>query len=185
VKILIACIGNIFLGDDGFGPEAARALAAAQLPQGVKLVDFGIRGLDLSYSLLESWDAVILVDVVSRGGVPGTLYLLQPGAIPEAAAGLDPHALDPVSVLAGARSLGEITAEIYIAGCEPLDFGDELEGRMGLSPQVAAALPEMTKMVKELVGRLEEKELQTQGGITCCVANVKEERWEPLELHCS
>jgi hydrogenase maturation protease len=165
MSILVACIGNIFLGDDGFGSEAARALAAAHLSADVKLVDFGIRGLDLSYSLLEPWQAVILVDVVSRGGTPGTLYLLQPGLIPEAAAGLDPHALDPVSVLAGARSLGEITAEIYILGCEPKDFGDELEGRMGLSPEVQSAIPQTVKMVRDLADRLLQAESQPTGAI--------------------
>lgn len=77
-RILIACIGNMFLGDDGFGVEAARVLAAAGLGSDVKLVNYGIRGLDLAYALLDPWESVILIDAVARGGAPGTLYLLQP-----------------------------------------------------------------------------------------------------------
>ena len=158
-RVLVACIGNIFLGDDGFGVEAACALAAAPLGPDVKLVDYGIRGLDLAYGLLEPWQTVVLVDAIVRGGEPGTLYLLQPseGDISLNEAGLDPHAMDPIRVLAMARSIGEVSAEVYILGCEPLDFGDELEGRMGLSPQVEAAVPESVKMVQELLERLRER----------------------------
>jgi hydrogenase maturation protease len=156
-EILVACIGNIFLGDDGFGVEAARALAAAALPAHVRVIDFGIRGLDLAYALLDPWQAVVLVDAVPRGGAPGTLYLLQPESQTEDARGIDPHSMDPVRVLATARSLGDVTAELYIVGCEPLNFGDELEGRMELSPQVAAAVPEAVAMVQDLVTRLKEQ----------------------------
>jgi hydrogenase maturation protease len=153
--ILVACIGNIFLGDDGFGTEVARALAVAGLGPDVPVVDYGIRGLDLAYAMLEDWRAVVLVDAIQRGGSAGTLYLLQPGGQNKAeGTGLDPHSMDPVSVLAMARSQGEVTAEIFIVGCEPLDFGDELEGRMGLSEPVSAAIPEAVAMVRELVERL-------------------------------
>lgn len=155
--ILIACIGNIFFGDDGFGVEVARALASTCLPKGIEVRDYGIRGLDLTYALLEPWKAVIFVDAVCRGAQPGTVSLLQPaGAHRDEArsTGLDPHALDPVQVLASARSLGTVTAEIYILACEPRDLGDELEGRMGLSPEATAAVPEATKMVKELAFEL-------------------------------
>ena len=156
-RILIACIGNIFLGDDGFGTEAATALAKRTWPAGVKLVDYGIRGLDLAYAMLEPWDAIVLVDVISRGEAPGTLYLLQPLQTPEAQRGIDPHSMDPATVIATARSLGSVTAELYIVGCEPLDFGDELEGRMGLSPPVEAAVPGAVQMVRDLVVRLVER----------------------------
>jgi hydrogenase maturation protease len=155
-RILIACIGNIFLGDDGFGVEAARALARVELGANVQLVDFGIRGLDVAYALLEPWQAVILVDAVSRGEQPGTVYLLQPAVKSgySGEVGLDPHTMDPARVLAMARSLGEVTAAIYIVGCEPLDFGDELEGRMGLSAPVEAAIPEVMRTVQDLLHRL-------------------------------
>lgn len=155
--VLVACIGNIFLGDDGFGVEAARALCAAPLPPHVRVVDFGIRGLDLAYALLDPWQAVVLVDVIARGGAPGTLYLLQASG-PEAddQPGLDPHSMDPLRVLVMARSLGDITAEVFIVGCEPLDFGEELEGRMGLSPPVAEAVPAVVPFVLDLLERMKE-----------------------------
>jgi len=154
--ILIACIGNIFLGDDGFGVEAARVLATQPLGADVKLVDYGIRGLDLAYALLGQWQYVILVDTVARGSAPGTLYLLQPSESEMAAnpAGLDPHSMDPVRVLGMARSLGAVSAEVFIIGCEPFDFGDELEGRMGLSQQVEMAVPGAVEMVHDLLQRL-------------------------------
>lgn len=158
VQILIGCIGNIFLGDDGFGVEAARALAAAGLPAEVELVDYGIRGLDLAYALLHPWRAVILVDAVARGGAAGSLYLMEArdkradeGLLSDS---VNPHAMSPALVLELARSLGTVTAPIYIVGCEPQDFGAELEGRMGLSPAVAAAVPEATKMVRGLIDQL-------------------------------
>lgn len=157
-RILIACIGNIFLGDDAFGVEVARAFSAEALPDGVKLVDYGIRGLDLAYALLEPWRAVVLVDAVTRGGEPGTLYLLRPENTPSdgVETTVDAHSMDPMRIMAMARSLGEIHAEVYIVGCEPLDFGDELEGRMGLSSEVAAAVPEAGGMIANLIEKLTE-----------------------------
>jgi hydrogenase maturation protease len=157
-QILVACIGNIFFGDDGFGVEVARALASRPLPEGVRIVDYGIRGLDLTYALLEPWKAVIFVDAVCRGERPGTLYLLEPQGTHHGFASLDPHALNPVQVLAAARSLGTVTAAIYIVACEPHDLGDELEGRMGLSPEVEAAVPEAVRLVDERVALLREAE---------------------------
>lgn len=155
-RILVACIGNIFFGDDGFGVEVARALAQSKLPPEVRVVDFGIRGLDLTYALLEPWRAVIFVDAMHRDGRPGTLYLLQPQGANQACASLDPHALNPAQVLAAARSLGTVSAEISIIACEPHDLGDELEGRMGLSPEVEAAVPEAVKMILERIALLHE-----------------------------
>lgn len=155
--ILVACIGNIFLGDDGFGSEVALALSRAALPSEVQVVDYGIRGLDLTYALLGPWNVVVLVDTVSRGEAPGTLYLLQPDDSASDQAGpvrIDPHALDPVAVIRTARSLGEVSAEIYIVGCEPMDFGDELAGRMGLSEPVEAAVPAAAAMVAHLTAQL-------------------------------
>jgi hydrogenase maturation protease len=156
-RILIACIGNIFLGDDGFGVEVARELSAMQLSSDVKLVDFGIRGLDLAYALLHPWQAVVMVDAVKRGGTPGTLYLMQPSDTATVPPGVDPHAVDPMRVLSTAKSIGQVNAELYILGCEPRDFGDEYEGRMGLSLQVQAAVPEAASMVREMVSRLEQR----------------------------
>src|SRR4051812_15952001 len=102
--VLVAGLGNIFLGDDAFGVEVARSLAARPLPSGVSVRDFGIRGFDLAYALLEPWSAVILVDALSRGDAPGTLYLLEPnlaglGASATSETEMNPHSMDPVRVL--------------------------------------------------------------------------------------
>ncbi len=162
--VLIAGIGNIFLGDDAFGVEVARSLAKRQLPRGVTVRDFGIRGFDLAYALLDPWDAVILVDALPRGADPGTLYTMEPNlagmgnpASPDMA--MNPHGMDPVRVLHLAASMGTIAARVLIVGCEPQDFGDELEGRMGLSAAVQDAVEGACDMVEELIASiLSEKE---------------------------
>jgi hydrogenase maturation protease len=156
-SILVAGVGNIFLGDDGFGVEVASALRLRSLPQHVLVKDFGIRGFDLAYVLLEPWDAVLLIDALPRGERPGTLYLIEPelpeeGASPDVA--LNPHGMDPVRVLQLAASMGKISAKIFVVGCEPMDFGDEFEGRMGLSLPVQAAVEEACDMVCRFVERL-------------------------------
>jgi hydrogenase maturation protease len=159
-ETLVACIGNMFLGDDGFGCEVARVLEVTDLPSTVKVVDYGIRSLDLLYALLERYENVILVDAIRRGDNPGTIYILQPTGgetLPAAQRIIDPHSMDPMHLLAMARSLGEITAEIFIVGCEPLHFGDELEGCIGLSESVKAAVPEAAKAVLQLINRLDRK----------------------------
>src|ERR1700677_2484071 len=158
VRILVAGVGNIFLGDDGFGVEVALALSNRPLPENVKVKDFGIRGFDLAYALLDPWDAVIIVDALPRGEAAGTLYVLEPdlaaltGASAETA--INPHGMDPVRVLHLAASQGTISAQVLVLGCEPQDFGDELEGRMGLSSPVQAAAEEAAKMVLELAARI-------------------------------
>lgn len=158
-KILVAGVGNVFLGDDAFGVEVALSLAKRRLPQGVVVKDFGIRGFDLAYTLLDSWDTVVLVDALPRGEAPGTVYLMEPdlsglGDPASPAMALNPHGMDPVQVLNLAASLGAISARILIVGCEPHDFGDEFEGRMGLSEPVQAAVEEAANMVEGLVGRI-------------------------------
>jgi hydrogenase maturation protease len=156
-KILVAGVGNIFLGDDGFGVEVALALSQRQLPESVKVKDFGIRGFDLAYALLDPWDAVIIVDALPRGQAAGTLYVVEPdlASLPGAAsAAINPHGMDPVQVLNLAASQGTISAQVLVVGCEPQDFGDELEGRMGLSAPVQAAVEEAAKMVLELAARI-------------------------------
>jgi hydrogenase maturation protease len=153
-RILVACIGNIFLGDDAFGVEVARELVGYNLPETVVVVDYGIRGLDLAYALLESWHAVVIVDALAREGAPGDLYLLEIEPDAEDETGLDPHSMDPFRVFSLARSLGDINAPIYVVGCEPASLGDEFEGRMGLSEPVAAAVPDAAEMVERIVRRL-------------------------------
>ena len=154
-NILIACIGNIFLGDDAFGVEVARALSARSLPANVKLVDFGIRGWDLTYSLMEDHDAVILVDAVPRGEAPGTLYLIEPdvndaGSSPQDIQ-LDAHNLDPAKVLRLAASLGGRQNRILLVGCEPTPMDSEQDMAMGLSDAVGAAIPQALNMIESLL----------------------------------
>ncbi len=157
--VLVAGVGNIFLGDDSFGVEVARSLSKRSLAEGVSVKDFGIRGFDLAYVLLDPWDAVIIVDALPRGEVPGTLYTMEPNLSnmgnPESPdMAMNPHGMDPVRVLHLAASMGTIAARVLIVGCEPQDFGDELEGRMGLSPAVQNAVEPASDMVEELVERI-------------------------------
>ncbi|MGB7553617.1 MAG: hydrogenase maturation protease [Candidatus Korobacteraceae bacterium] len=157
-RILIACVGNIFLGDDAFGVEVARELATRQLPEGVSVIDFGIRAFDLAYALLDPWDAVILVDAVPRDDVPGTLYTIEPelnsiAAAETCDAPLDGHSMDPVKVVQLAQSMGSITARMLVVGCEPADCGGE-EGRMGLTEPVQNSIAAAADMVEELVEQI-------------------------------
>lgn len=165
-RVLIACIGNIFLGDDGFGVEVARRLMSRrtrQYPQGVEVVDFGIRGIELAYTLLDDYDTLILVDAVPRGGPPGTLYLLEPKltdigpeqGVEAGRVALDAHSMDPVKVLAFARTLGAQPIYTLLVGCEPTPMGDDYtEMQMGLSEPVHAAVNEAVKMIDSLVEKL-------------------------------
>jgi hydrogenase maturation protease len=154
-RILVAGVGNIFLGDDGFGVEVALALSKRQLPENVSVKDFGIRGFDLAYALLDPWDAVIIVDALPRGQAAGTLYVVEPDlAAASAETAINPHGMDPVRVLNLAASQGTISAQVLVLGCEPQDFGDELEGRMGLSAPVQAAVEDAANMVLELAARI-------------------------------
>jgi len=149
--ILIACIGNIFLGDDGFGTEVARQLAGRPLPPDVILKDFGIRGLDLTYALLEPYDLVILVDAYARGGEPGSIYLLEPDpGQGDSPAQLETHGMNPVNVLRMVKSMGGPSNRVLLVGCEPLDLGSDEEGKLGLSEPVAAAVGEAVKMIEKL-----------------------------------
>jgi hydrogenase maturation protease len=167
-RVLIACIGNIFLGDDGFGVEVARRLISRTTkpyPAGVEVVDFGIRGIDLAYALLDDYDTLVLVDAVPRGGSPGTLYLIEPnltGMSPEKGAiagrvALDNHSMDPVKVLSYARTLGAKPIHTLLVGCEPsrvLGGEDDAEMQMGLSAPVQAAVDEAVKMIDSLIEKL-------------------------------
>jgi hydrogenase maturation protease len=164
-RMLIACIGNIFLGDDGFGVEVAQRLMTRQYPASVQVVDFGIRGMDLAYALLDDYDMLVLVDAIPRGGSPGTLYLIEPdlsGMTPEKGVeagrvAVDNHSMDPVKVLAFARMLGARPMPTFVVGCEPatvLTGEDYAEMYMGLSEPVQAAIDEAIKMIDSLVEKL-------------------------------
>ncbi len=146
-RVLVAGIGNVFLGDDGFGVALAGRLARRALGEGVDVVDFGIRGMDLALALGD-YDAAILLDATPRGEPPGTLYVIEPSA-PEGAA-VDAHGMDPVQVLALAHALGATPPRTFVVGCEP--GGEETMGE--LTAPVSAALDEAERLVCELLDEL-------------------------------
>jgi hydrogenase maturation protease len=152
VSILIAGIGNIFMGDDAFGSVVARRLAQRSWPDGVRVMDFGIRSLDLTYELLDPHDAVILVDVVPRGGAPGTLYVIEPEVAPSTTdITMEGHTMNPVEVLRMAAALGGPVQRIFLVGCEP---GSVEEMQDGLTDAVRRAADEAIALIESLVGDL-------------------------------
>lgn len=158
-RVLVAGIGNVFLGDDGFGVEVARVLGERPPHPGVEVVDFGIRGFDLAYALMDAYDAAILVDALPLGKAPGELTLLEPttAGLPASAA-IESHALNPVAVLAHVRRMGGTLPQVFVVGCEPADLGEENVGRMGLTAPVAAAVAGAADLVEAVVARLYERE---------------------------
>ncbi len=161
--ILVAAVGNIFLGDDAFGIEVVQRLAARPLPPEVQVHDFGIRGFDLAFAL-DSANTIILVDAVSRGQAPGTLYTIEPdienldednasdAQLPNG------HAMDPVQVLRLAKQLEVLPGRILLVGCEPETFGPENEGVMGLSAPVEAAVDRAVELIESLIAKLRTEE---------------------------
>jgi len=169
-RILVAGVGNVFLTDDGFGPEAARRLAVESLPAGVSVVDYGIRGMHLAYDLLAGYDTLILLDALPRGGAAGDVTVLEVGEedLPGARAGdgasapigggadqaparpvaFDAHGMDPAAVLASLGALGGRLPRTFVVGCEPGDVGEGI----GLTPQVAAAMDRALSAIRVLVG---------------------------------
>ncbi len=159
--ILIAGIGNIFLGDDGFGVHVAQRLLRRGMPDGVRVVDFGIRSFDLIYALLDRYDVTILVDAVSRGGAPGTLYTIDPDLteIQAHPVEFEAHAMNPMSVLRMAKAMGGELGRILLIGCEPETLGPE-EGMLGLTPCVESAVERAVGVVDSLVAELLESTSQ-------------------------
>lgn len=151
-RVLIAGIGNIFFSDDAFGVEVAHRLAAHPLPPGVRVEDFGIRGVHLAYELLEGYDGLVIVDAVPMGERPGTLAVIEPQLDHDAVAVVDAHTMRPDVVLANLRHLGGSVGSILIVGCQPADLSDG----MGLTPAVAAAVDGAVVMCRELVSDMVE-----------------------------
>jgi hydrogenase maturation protease len=155
-RVLVAGIGNIFLGDDGFGVEVVRRLAARELPTSVRVADFGIRGFDLSYALQDGYETIILVDAYPHGQTPGTVSLVEPdlSKLGEQEQGMvETHGMNPLNVLRMAVAIGgTLKDRILLVGCEPATFGGE-EGQMGLSEPVEAAVGEAVKLVAAVIER--------------------------------
>jgi hydrogenase maturation protease len=153
-SILVAGIGNIFLGDDAFGVEVVRRMSGLNLPERVRVADFGIRGFDLAYALQDGYETTILVDACPHGEAPGTLYVIQPEVgvcdRPEDGAVVEAHAMNPVSVLRMAKAMNIEVKKILLVGCEPATLGGE-EGQMGLSAPVEAALDGAVKLIESLI----------------------------------
>lgn len=164
--ILVAGIGNIFFGDDGFGVEVARQMRQRPLPDRVKVVDYGIRSYDLAYAMMADYTAVILVDATQRGHEPGTLMLIEPdlsrldrlnGEIVNA------HSMNPERVLHLVRSLGGELGRIFVVGCEPAVLETQ-DGYIGLSDVVRTAVPAAIEMIQSLAERILHQEIEVHAG---------------------
>ncbi len=156
-SILVAGIGNIFNRDDAFGISVAAKLARSPLPENVRVADFGIRGFDLVMALLDGYDLTIVVDTVARGGAPGTLYTIEPdlaAIAPAEDSGCfeNAHGLDPVTVLATAKSAGANLGRVVVVGCEPAVLEDDT-GDIGLTEPVEAAVDPAIEMIRSLFSR--------------------------------
>jgi len=155
-NILIAGIGNIFFGDDAFGCEVARELMRQPLPEGVRVIDFGIRSYDLAYAMMDGPDVTIFIDATARGQPPGTVYIIEPETISlDSTSGevVNAHSMNPVRVLQLIRSLGGQPGRLYLVGCEPAVLETE-EGAIGLSQPVQAAIPKAIEMIELLIREL-------------------------------
>jgi hydrogenase maturation protease len=150
-RVLVAGVGNIFLGDDAFGSEVARRLLREEWPEEVRVADFGIGGLDLAFALMDGYDTVILIDAAPLGGEPGTLYTLEAGPAEGGDAAIDAHAMDPLRVLAAAHSMGARWNRLLVVGCEPSIGTADSEEWLGMSPPVEHAVEEAAQIVRRLV----------------------------------
>jgi hydrogenase maturation protease len=148
-RVLVAGVGNVFLGDDGFGVQVARRLADASLPDGVRVADYGIRAVHLAYDLLDGYDILVLVDALARGDAPGTLYVIEPdgSSPPSGSTVMDAHGMTPDAVLGLFATLGGRLDRTLVIGCEPADCSEGME----LSGPVAAAVEPAVALVHDLL----------------------------------
>lgn len=155
-RVLIAGIGNIFLGDDAFGVEVIKRLGTRQLPSDVRIVDFGIRGLDLVYALQDGYETVILVDACPQGKTPGTVFVIQPDLTEDGsqeAPIVEAHAMNPNNVIRLAKAMDAPLQRLLLVGCEPETLGGP-DGHMGLSAQVEAVLDKAVDVIEKVVSRI-------------------------------
>ncbi|MEV6348797.1 hydrogenase maturation protease [Actinoplanes sp. NPDC051851] len=159
-RILIAGVGNLFLGDDGFGPEVVRhLLAGPPLPPGAHATDYGIRGVHLTYDLLDPWDALIMIDALPAMESPGELVVLEISADTGPLRPVDAHGMDPMATLAAVTRLGGTLPPSYLVGCRINAAGESI----GLSAAVTAAVPQAAHIVRTLASRLAQKAAATTG----------------------
>jgi hydrogenase maturation protease len=145
---LIAGIGNVFLGDDGFGPEVMRRVLSGPADPAVHPVDYGIRGMHLAYDLLEEWRALVLVDALPNRGAPGTLHVFEADHESlSATAGFEAHSMDPAAVFATLTALGGTAPRTIVVGCEV----DDVNEGMGLSEAVSAAVPGAVAAIADVI----------------------------------
>ncbi len=149
MRILVAGVGNVFFNDDGFGVEVVRRLAHRDLPPHTVVTDYGIRGVHLAFDLLATPKLLVLVDTITRGRAPGTLYLVDPDLENATPASPDAHAMDPRAVFAALREMGGVVPRTRIVACEPADLG---EG-MTLSDPVRQAIEPAIGMIQQLIAR--------------------------------
>jgi hydrogenase maturation protease len=152
-RVLVAGVGNVFRGDDAFGSEVVRRLSRRALPAGVRAIDFGTRGHDLAYALLDGYDAVVLVDATRRGGPPGALYTLEPTPA-DLAGPVGTHVVDLPGVFGLVRAMGGTLPRLRLVGCEPAELGLDDEGAWGLSEPVAAAVDRAVELVGAVIAEL-------------------------------
>lgn len=166
--VLVAGVGNIFLGDDGFGVEVVRRLAERPLPPGVRVADFGIRGVHLAYELLDGYEALVLVDAVPMSEPPGTVAVIEADAPPEGVPPVvDAHGMSPQVVLATLARLGGSLERVVVVGCQP----SNLEEGIGLSPPVAGAVDAAVRCCEQLAAEL--------SAAACLTDNSIENRSQP------
>ena len=152
-RVLVAGIGNIFLGDDGFGPEVVRRIPPDQNPD-VRIVDYGIRGMHLAYDLLDPWEALVLVDALPDRGRPGRVEIVRPEPGPDHPAALDAHGMDPAAVFAGVRALGAQLPPTVVVGCQVASTDEGI----GLSEPVAASVaPAVDAVLRVVAGLLAQR----------------------------
>ena len=173
VRILVAGVGNSWLRDDGFGGEVARRLSARTMPSGVAVMDAGTGGLDLAYEVMRGYDALVIVDVSQQGGEPGTLYVMEPdeqsvdGNIADGEA-INPHGMDPKTVLRFVKSIGAWPGRVVVVACEPADVSDL---GFGLSEQVQGVLDRAVELVVETVDELRGAAMAATGGrVSVCTS---------------
>lgn len=153
-RVLVAGIGNIFLGDDAFGVEVVHCLRQRAVPDYVTVKDFGIRSYDLAYALMDDWDLVILVDALPRGGKPGTLYTMEPDTAFGETADIDAHTMNPVAALQLVSALGGKVGRLLLVGCEPGSLEPSRDGNFTLTAPVSHAIAGAIEIIENLVGRV-------------------------------